>query len=148
MTDSEGSRRTRFLSEEVAAISAGRRRLGYLVIAAAVLLGTSVLLALFFSSLYMSNPSAVQASFIEAISERAQAQLDPDARDRAERLREAFDTLDSANEAGALGWRDLAAVWMAYAERGADGVLDPEEADELIERIEALVDRAASPRRL
>jgi hypothetical protein len=37
---------------------------------------------------------------------------------------------------------------MAYAERGADGVLDPEEADELIERIEALVDRAASPRRL
>jgi hypothetical protein len=118
------------------------------VIAAAVLLGTTVLLALFVSSLYMSNPSAVQASFIEAISQRALAQLDADARDRAERLKEAFGALDSANEAGALGWRDLAAVWMAYAERGADGVLDPKDADELIESIESLIDRAASPRRL
>jgi hypothetical protein len=136
------------IDSDIDTIPQGRRRLGYLVIAAAVLLGTAVLLALFFSSLYMSNPSAVQASFIEAVSQRALSQLDLDARDRAERLEEAFASLDSANEAGALGWRDLAAVWMAYAERGADGVLDPEDADELIESIESVVDRAASPRRL
>jgi hypothetical protein len=47
------------------------------VVAAAILLGTSVLLLLFFSSVYLSNPLAMQATFIEVVANPPE--LDPDA---------------------------------------------------------------------
>ena len=134
--------------EELAAVPRGRRRLGWLLIAFAILLGTSVLFALFFSSLYMSNPSAMQAALIEALSQRAPGQLDPDAMDRAEELESAFGALSNANEVGSLGWREIWAVWLAYAETSQDGVLDSEDVDRLVDAIREAVTGASSPRRL
>jgi hypothetical protein len=42
-------------SQELESVPRSRRRLGWLVVAAAIVLGTSVLLLLFFSSIYMTN---------------------------------------------------------------------------------------------
>ena len=126
----------------------GRRRLGWLVLAGAVLLGTSVLLLLFFSSLYLSNPPAMQATFIETLSREASRRLDPDAIERAEELDGAFLALSAANDAGSLGWRELWAVMRAYAEASADGSIDSEDVDALIQSIREAVIGATAPRRL
>jgi hypothetical protein len=117
------------------------------VVAAAILLGTSVLLLLFFSSLYMTNPPAMHATFIETLSRETESRLDPDAMDRTEELDDAFRALSTANDAGSLGWRQLWGVMRAYAEISVDGTIDSKEVDTLIESIREAVMRAASPRR-
>jgi hypothetical protein len=135
-------------SQELAAVPPGRKRLGCLVIAAAVLLGSSVLLLFFFSSLYMSNPGAMQEALIEALSANVSRGLDSEAVDRAEEVDRAFRALSAANEAGNVGWRELWEVIRAYAEASADGAIDSEEISTLIERIRQAATRATSPRRL
>ncbi len=135
-------------SRELAAVPRGLRRLGFLVVAAAVLLGTTVLLLLFFYSLYVSDPPAMQARFIDTLSREASGRLDPEAMDRAEELEDAFRTLSDSNEAGTLGWQACWAVMRAYAEASADGTLDSDDLDALIESIREAVTGAASPRRL
>jgi len=134
-------------SEELEAVPRSRRRLGCLVLAAAILVGTSVLLLLFFSSLYMSNPQAMQATFIEALSRETSARLDPEAMDRAQELDDAFRALGIANDASNLGWRELWVVMRAYAETSADGSIDSEDAGALVESIRAAVMGATAPRR-
>ena len=134
-------------SQELESVPRSRRRLGWLVVAAAILLGTTVLFLLFFSSLYMTNPAAMQATFIETLSRETESRLDPDAMDRAEELDDAFRALSAANDAGNLGWRQLLGVMRAYAETSVDRTIDSEEVDTLIESIREAVMGAASPRR-
>jgi hypothetical protein len=135
-------------SRELESVPPGRRRLGWLVVAAAMLLGTSVLLLLFFSSLYLSNPPAMQATFIETLSRETSRRLDPDAMERAEDLGDAFRALSAANDAGSLGFRELWAVMRAYAETSADGTIESDDVDALIESIREAVRGATAPRRL
>ncbi len=135
-------------SGELESVSPGRRRLGWLVLAAAVLLGTTVLLLLFVSSLYLSNPPAMHATFIEALSHETTRRLDPDAMERAEDLDEAFRALSAANDARNLGWRQLWAVTRAYAETSADGTIDSNDVDAIVESIREAVMGATAPRRL
>ena len=134
-------------SEELESVPRSRRRLGCLVLAAAILVGTSVLLLLFFFSLYMSNPPAMQATLIEALSRETSLRLDPDAMDRAEELDDAFRALGIANDASNLGWRELWVVMRAYAEASADGSIDSEDAGALVESIRKAVTGATAPRR-
>ena len=134
-------------SQELESVPRSRRRLGWLVVAAAIVLGTSVLLLLFFSSIYMSNPPAMQATFIETLSREISSRLDPDAMDRAEELDDGFRALSAANDAGTLGWRQLWGVMRAYAETIADGTVDSKDVDTLIESIREAVMGASSPRR-
>jgi len=134
-------------SRELESVAKSRRRLGWLVVAAAILMGTSVLLLIFFYSLYMTDPPAMQATFIETLSRETSSRLDPDSLDRAEELGVAFRALSAANEAGNLGWRQLVRVMRAYAEISVDGTIDSDEVDALIESIGEAVITAASPRR-
>ena len=134
-------------SRELESVPPSRRRLGWLVLAAAVLLGTSVLLLLFFSSLYLSNPPAMQATFIETLSRETSRRLDPDTMERADDLEGAFRALSVANDAGSLGWRQLFVVVRAYAETSADGTIDSDDVDALIESIREAVMGATAPRR-
>jgi membrane protease YdiL (CAAX protease family) len=135
-------------AEELQSVPRGRRRLGFLVIAAAIVVGTTVLLALFASSLYMSNPQGVQATFIEALSQETQSRLDPDAMDRSEELHATFAELTAANETGSLGWRQLFRVARAYATASADGSIDSRDVDAILEAVREAVKGATSPRRL
>ncbi len=128
-------------------MSPGRRRLGYLVIAGAILLGTSVLLLFFFSSLYMSNPQAAEAAILEALSRSISGQLDPDAMDRAEEIGDAFRMLSTASQASALGWRELWALTRVTAETSADGTIDSTDVDTLIAALRAAATRGTAPRR-
>ena len=149
MPESEGFFRSPpSFSRELESVPPGRRRLGWLVLAGAVLLGTSVLLLLFFSFLYLSNPPAMQATFIETLSRETSRRLDPDAIERAEELDGAFLALSAANDAGSLGWRELWTVMRAYAKASADGSIDSEDAGALIESIREAVMGATAPRRL
>jgi membrane protease YdiL (CAAX protease family) len=134
--------------EELESVPRGRRRLGFLVIAAAVLVGSTVLLALFASSLYMSNPQGVQATFLSALSQETLSRLDPDAMARSEELETAFDALSAANDAGGLGWRQLFRVARVYASTSADGTIDSGDVDILLEALREAVRGAISPRRL
>ena len=148
MPDTEGFFRSPpSFSRELESVAPSRRRLGWLVVAAAVLLGTAVLLSLFISSLYLSNPPAMQATFIEALSRETSQRLDPGAMGRAEDLDDAFRALSAANDAGSLGWRELWAVMRAYAETSADGTIDPDDVDALIESIREAVMGSTAPRR-
>jgi hypothetical protein len=134
-------------SQELESVPPGRRRLGWLVVAAAILLGTTVLLLLFLFSLYSSNPAAMHATVIEALSRETESRLAPDAMGRAEEIDDAFRALSTANDAGSLGWRQLFMVMRAYAETSVDGTIDSEEVDTLIESIREAVKGATSPRR-
>ncbi len=145
MPETEGSEVS--FSRELDSVPPSRRRLGWLVVAAAVLLGTSVLISLFLSSLYLSNPPAMQATFIETLSRETSRRLDPDALERAVELDGAFQALSAANDAGSLGWRELWAVMRAYAETSADGSIDSEDVDALIAGIREAVMGATAPRR-
>jgi hypothetical protein len=135
-------------SRELESVPPGRRRLGWLVLAGAVLLGTTVLLSLFFSSLYLSNPPAMQATFIETLSRETSRRLDSGAMEREEDLEGAFLALSAANDAGTLGWRELWLVMRAYAEASADGTIDSDDVDALIESVRGAVMEATAPRRL
>jgi membrane protease YdiL (CAAX protease family) len=98
----------------------------------AILLGTSVLLLFFFSSLYMSNPQAAEAAILEALSQSVSGQLDPDAMDRAEEVDDAFRMLSTASESSPLGWRELWALVRVTAEAGADGTIDSNDVDTVV----------------
>jgi len=135
-------------AEELQSVPRGRRRLGWLVIAAAFVVGSIVLLALFASSLYMSNPQGLQATFIEALSQETLGRLDPDAMDRSEELDATFAALSAANDAGSLGWRQLWGVARAYATTSADGTIDSRDVDAILEAVREAVRGATSPRRL
>jgi hypothetical protein len=117
------------------------------VVAAAIVLGTSVLLLLFFSSIYVSNPPAMQATFIEALSQETRSRLDPQAMDRSEELDATFASLSAANDAGSLGWRQLFRVARVYATASADGTIDSGDVDSLLEAVREATTGAISPRR-
>lgn len=134
--------------EELQSIPRGRRRLGFLVIAAAIVVGSTVLLALFASSLYMSNPQGVQATFIAALSQETLSRLDSGATDRSQELETTFAALSAANDAGSLGWRQLWGVARAYATTSADGTIDSRDVDAILEAVREAVRGATSPRRL
>jgi hypothetical protein len=135
-------------SKELLSVSPGRRRLGYLVIAGAILLGTAVLLSFFVSSLYMSNPQAAEAAILEALSRSIAGQLDPDAMDRAAEIDDAFRMLTTATETSPLGWRALWALLQVTAEAGADGVIEVKEVDALLAALRDAARRATTPQRL
>lgn len=137
-------------SEELQSVPRGRRRLGFLVIAAAVVVGSTVLLALFASSRYMSDPQSTQATWIEALSQFVQSRLDPDAMVRSEEIETAFAALEAANDSGSLGWRQLFRVArvVVYAAIRADGAIDSKEVDAILEALREAVSGATSPRRL
>jgi hypothetical protein len=134
------------LSRELESVPAGRRRLGCVVIALAVLVGTSVLMGLFLSSIYMSDPAAMHRTLLDTMSREITARLDPSAAGREEDIAEAFRTLSAANDTGSLGFREIFAVTRTYVETSADGTIDTADVDALIATIRNAVKTATAPR--
>ncbi len=148
MRDTDGFLRVApTLSRELESVPPGRRRLGFVVIAAAVVVGTSVLFVLFLSSIYMSDPAAMHRTLLDTMSREIAAQLDPDAADREEEIADAFRALAAANDSGSLGWRELFGVTRAYVETSADGTIDAKDVDALIETMRDAVTATTTPRR-
>ena len=125
-----------------------RRRLGWLVVIASVLLGVTVLSGLFAASVYTMYPQQTHESVIQGLRQESERRLAPSASERASRLMAAFDALSAVNETGNLDWRDLLKVLSVYSELSADGSIDASEADALVEAIRGVVVSATRPRRL
>jgi membrane protease YdiL (CAAX protease family) len=138
----------RTLRQELATVSEPKRRLGWLVVVAAVLIGTSVLLGLFVYSNYLLNPRGFHAAIIEALDQEATRQLAPEASDRAPDLEAGFKALTELNEAGNLEWSELFRVLVAYADASADGTIDSADVDSVLAVIHDVVEAAAKPRSL
>jgi hypothetical protein len=134
-------------ARELESVPLGRRRLGFVVIAIAVLVGSTVLFLLFLSSIYLSNPAAMHRTLLETLSREIAAKLDPAASDREEEIADAFRALEIANDSGSLGLRQLFAVTQSYVETSADGTIDSREVDLLLESIRAAVMESTAPRR-
>jgi membrane protease YdiL (CAAX protease family) len=138
----------RRLREELAEVPERKRRLGWLVVVAAVLIGVSVLLGLFVYSLYSTNPRAAHAAIIDALDQEATRQLAPEASERGEDLGAGFDSLLALNESGNLEWPELFRILMAYAEAGADGTIGSTDVDSILGVVNDVVKAAALPRPL
>ncbi len=138
----------RRLQEELAEVPERKRRLGWLVVVAAVLVGVGVLLGLFVYSLYFTNPGAAHAAIIEALDQEATRQLAPEASERGEDLGAGFDELLTLNEAGNLEWPELFRILVAYAEASADGTIGSTDVDSILAVVNDVVNAAAVPRPL
>ena len=134
------------IAEELSSVPQRRRRLGWLVVATAVVAGVLVLMGLFGWSVYYIYPERVHARGIELLERRITATLEPGASDKAARITSAFLALTALNESGQLELRDLATVRQSYRELSADGGLDAQDADTLVEAIHEMVMDRTRPR--
>ena len=134
------------LSQELASVPRDKRRLGWLVVGASIVLGVVVLMSLFAASVYSMYPTRIHESVIQGLKIQSEQQLT--ATEDGARLAAAFDALSALNEDGNLGWRDLFGVLRIYVQLSTDGRLDPPEADELTEAIRDLAIAKTRPRSL
>lgn len=134
------------IGEELSSVPEDRRRLGWLVVSMAIVTGVLVLLGLFGWSVYSFNPERFQAPGIEMLERRVIAALEPGASDKAAPITSAFRALQALNESGQLQLHDLVTVWQTYRERSADGGLDAQDADTLVEAIHKMVTDRTRPR--
>jgi membrane protease YdiL (CAAX protease family) len=136
------------LSEELASVPKEKRRLGWLVVGAGVLLGVSVLLGLSVYSLYLTQSQAVHEAIIDALHQTCRDRLAPEAFDRSSELETAFESLAAVNDTGSLSFSSLFDIFSLTASISADGSVETEEVDVLVERIRETVRAASVPRRL
>jgi len=136
------------LSEELASVPRNKRRLGWLIVAASIVLGVVVLTSLFAASVYSMYPKRIHESVIQGLKLQSEQQLTVTEDDDRARLAAAFDALSALNQDGNLGWRDLFRILRVYVELSADGRLDPSEADALTEAIRDLAVAKTRPRAL
>lgn len=134
------------IGEELSSIPKSRRRLGWLVVAAAVMSGVLVLLGLFGWSVYYIYPERVHARGIELLERRITATLEPGASGKASQITSAFRALTALNESGQLKLRDLATLRQSYRELSVDGGLDAQDADALVGTIREMVMDRTGPR--
>ena len=138
----------RRLQEELAEVPKRNRRLGWLVVVAAVLIGMSVLLGLFVYSLYFTNPRGANAAIIGALEQEATRQLSPEASERGEDLETDFDELLLLNEAETLEWSELLRILAVYAEASADGSIGTTDVDSILAVVNDVLKTAERPKTL
>ena len=136
------------LSEELASVPRDKRRLGWLIVAASIVLGVVVLTSLFAASVYSMYPKRIHESVIQGLKLQSEQQLTVTEDDDGARLAAAFDALSALNQDGNLGWRDLFGILRVYTELSADGRLDPSEADALTKAIRDIAVAKTRPRAL
>jgi hypothetical protein len=133
--------------DALSAISPERRRLGWLAVGCAVVVGTVVILGLFSYSIYQSHSRQNQAMLIEDMKENVLASLPPSERQRM-RVEEGFDALTAANEAGRLGLLQMGRVYGVYLQASSDGSITIDEVEVLLEEIYAIVGESPTKKRL
>lgn len=136
------------LSDELASIPTRRRRLGWLVVALSMITGVVVLLGLFGWSVYFIHPERVNAQLIALVERHVMTTLTPEAESKAPQIESAFHALGALNDTGQLELEDLASVARTHRQLAADGVVDEDDADALVESIRVMVMRKTSPRAL
>jgi membrane protease YdiL (CAAX protease family) len=141
-------RRAPTLSEELAKVPPARRRLGFVIVLVAVLIGTTVLLGLFVWTAYRIRPEAMQKALIETMSQDTIARLAPEARGRENEITASFRTLEEVSATGSLDESHLFDVMRVYVEGVADGSVDSAEAESLAAAIRRAVAGAMSPQKL
>ncbi|HXV63247.1 MAG TPA: type II CAAX endopeptidase family protein [Vicinamibacteria bacterium] len=136
------------ITDALASVPGLRRRLGWLVVGAALAIGVTILTGLFFFTVYAAYPQSVQGRIIEFLGRTCTERLTPEAHHRGRELAVAFDVLASSNENGALAPSQLGKVIVACARVSADQELHDPEVDELLAVIREAAGLTDAPRRL
>ncbi len=132
-------------SDSMAQIPRERRRLGWLAVGCAVIVGTLVILSLFAVSLYNIYSREIHASWIETMQMEV-ARLTPQSeRDRVE---EGFAALSAVNERGTLNLTQIGRLNWIYIEASSDGEISGDEVDRLLAEIRSIVETESSVKRL
>ena len=124
-----------------------RRRLGWLTVGCAVILGTVVILGLFSYSIYQSHSQQNHAMLIEDMKQNVLASLPPSERQRP-RVEESFNALSAVNEAGRLGLLQMGRVYGTYLQASSDGSITLDEVEVLLEEIRSVLQESLPTRRL
>jgi membrane protease YdiL (CAAX protease family) len=133
--------------DSFAAIPPEKRRLGWLAVGCAVVLGTVVLLGLFFGLHYMGHSKDNYTVLIEDMKQDVLASLPPTASQR-QRVEQRFEALAAANEAGRLGLLDMGRIYGVYLQSNSDGSITLDEIETLLDEIDAVIEVNPPPRRL
>ena len=141
------------LSDELREVPAGRRRLGWLIVAVSLLVGFVIFVVLWVWMGLMAYGQAdlrgnVQAAGIAYMKDGSRRLLSESASPRASEVDGAFEALARVNEAGGLDFETFQQLLQTFLAAGADGAIDPGEVDRLIGEIRVVVTRGAAPRRL
>jgi hypothetical protein len=128
-------------------ISPERRRLGWLAVGCAVILGTAVILGLFSYSIYQSHSRQNHAMLIEDMKQNVLESLPPSEKQRA-RIEQSFDALTAVNDAGRLGLLQMGRIYGTYLQASSDGSITLDEVEVLLEEIRSVVRESPPTRRL
>jgi membrane protease YdiL (CAAX protease family) len=135
------------LPDSLATISPERRRLGWLAVGCAVVLGTAVILGLFSYFIYQGGSRQNHAVLIEDMKQNVLKSLPPTASQRR-RVEQRFEALAAVNEAGRLGLLDMGRVYGIYLQSNSDGSITLDEIEVLLEEIDSIVEANPPTRRL
>ncbi len=132
-------------SDSMAQIPVERRRLGWLAVGCAVIVGTLVILSLFAVSLYNIYSREIHASWIETMQMEV-VRLTP----QSERVRveEGFEALSAVNERGTLDLSQIGRLNWIYIEASSDGEISKDEVDTLLAEIRSIVEAESSVKHL
>jgi hypothetical protein len=117
-------------------------------VAAAVALGVTVLLAFFSYTIYMTHPESLHAAIVERLAVECRDKLAPEASPRAGELDRAFESLAALNQRGGLSFGRLWRIGSACFEASADGTIDSNEVDRVLDAIGEAAEGTIRPRRL
>lgn len=136
------------LKDELEGIPESRRRLGWLTVGCAVIIGTAIIFGLFSWSIYLASGERAHAALVNRIEEDLLASLSPEDEDLTPSIRREFEALGAAAEAGQLSlWQILGVTWR-YAQYQADGTLTRPEVETLLEEVRRLHESSTGLRRL
>jgi hypothetical protein len=132
-------------SDSLAKIPPERRRLGWLAVGCAIVLGTLVILSLFAISLYNIYSREIHASWIETMEQEV-IRLTPQS--EKDRVEEAFQALSTINETSGLNLTQIGRLNWIYLEASSDGAFSRDEVDALLTEIRAIAQSKMPVRRL
>ena len=132
-------------SDSMARVPAERRRLGWLAVGCAIIVGTLIILSLFAVSLYNIYSREIHASWIETIQLEI-VRLTPES--ERTRVEEGFVALSTVNERGTLSLSQIGRLNWIYIEASSDGKISSDEVDTLLAEIRSIVQNESSVKHL
>jgi membrane protease YdiL (CAAX protease family) len=135
------------LPDSLATIPPERRRLGWLAVGCAAVIGTTVILGLFSYSIYQGRSRQNHAVLIEEMKQDVLRSIPPTSNQRW-RIERRFEALAAVNEAGRLGLLDMGRVYGIYLQSSSDGSITLDEIEVLLEEIDSILEVNPPTRRL
>ncbi len=134
------------LGSELRTVPAGRRRLGLLVLAGALVSGLFIASGVFVLLGYLANPGSHRAAAIETMRRIAIESLAENADTRSQELGAAFESLTELNREGRVGLAELWRTARIVGTATADGSFGDGDVDLLLMTVGSIRSEAPPPR--